>query len=55
MKFMFNQKVAAEDSSENVEVAKPKPSFIDFQNNYFSKLRNSETEEKQKDQKEESN
>ena len=52
---MLNQKVAAEDLSEKTEVVKPKPPFSDFQNNYFSKLRNSETEEKQKDQKEESN
>lgn len=52
---MFNQKVAAENQSEEINVVKPKPLFVDFQNDYFNKLRGSESKEKSKDQKPESN
>jgi hypothetical protein len=32
-KKMLNQKVAAQNPSEKIEVVKPKPLFSDFQNN----------------------
>lgn len=52
----MNKKVTAENtSSEAAKVIPPGLDFSEFQNNYFSKLRNSEPEKKSKEQNKDAN